>query len=152
MVRSKTSQHHVDWEDHLSRVIQLDSVGSERNRLRKEIVISIKNFLSQTEPTDEAKDSAAHIVLALRAIYNTVEQSVIAWEKRGYWVKADKFRLEWEWTLGLSNKLEKFIKSDDWGEVATICIQIAQRFYNVTVSPNHRMGKPWVGAWKKLFP
>jgi len=135
----------------LSRVIQVDSVGSERNRYRKEIVISIRAFLTQTEPTEEAKDCAAHIVLALRAIYNTVEQSVIAWEKRGYWVKADRFRLEWEWTLGTSNKLEKALKAGDWAEAASICIQIAQRFYNVTVSPNHRMGKPWVGAWTKLF-
>lgn len=135
----------------MSRVINPDSVGTERNRLRKEIIITIRAFLSQTGPTDEAKDMAAFIVLALRNIYNTVEQSVIAWEKRGYWVKADRFRLEWEWTLGTSNKMEKALRAENWLEVSTFCIQIAQKFYNVNVSPNHRMGIPWTGSWKKLL-
>ena len=107
--------------------------------------------MSQQEPNTEAKDAAAFIVIALRKIYDTVEKSVVAWEKRGYWVKADKFRLEWEWTLGLSNKLEKQLIEENWIEVAGSCMQIAQKFYNVTVSPNHRMGQPWKGSWKKLF-
>lgn len=145
--------NETNWneEERLSRVINVDAVGKERNRLRKEIVISIRAFMSETGPTETAKDAAAHIVLALRGIYDTVEQSVVAWEKRGYWVKADRFRLEWEWTLGVSNKLETALKQQEWAEISQLCIQIAQRFYNVTVSPNHRMGTPWVGSWKKLF-
>jgi hypothetical protein len=138
-------------EDLLSRVINPDSVGSERNRLRKQVIITIRAFLSQNGPTDEAKDMAAFIVLALRNIYDTVETSVIAWEKRGYWVKADRFRLEWEWTLSTSNKMEKMLVDERWEDVAGICIQVAQKFYNVNVSPKHRLGIPWTGSWKKLF-
>jgi hypothetical protein len=138
-------------EAHLSRVFNPDSVGKERNKLRKEIVVAIRTFMSQQEANQEAKDAAAFIVIALRKIYDTVEQSVIAWEKRGYWVKADKFRMEWEWTFGTSNKLEKLLIEENWIEVAGICMQIAQRFYNVTISTNHRMGTPWTGSWKTLF-
>ena len=138
-------------EAHLSRVFNPDSVGKERNKLRKQIVIAIRAFMSQQEPNKEARDAAAFIVIALRKIYDTVEQSVIAWEKRGYWVKADKFRLKWEWTLSTSNKLEKLLVEENWIEVAGMCVQIAQKFYNVTVSPKHRMGTPWTGSWKKLF-
>lgn len=135
----------------MSRVIKTDAVGTERNRLRKEIVITIRALLSQQEPSDEVKDMAAFIILALRKIYATVEQSVVAWEKRGYWVKADRFRLEWEWTVSVSNKLDKALRAENWGDVSTTCINIAQKFYNVTVSPNHRMGIPWTGSYKKLL-
>ncbi len=36
--------------------------------------------------------------LALEEINSNIDKSVEAWEKRGYWVKADKFRLDWEWS------------------------------------------------------
>ncbi|MBI9048363.1 MAG: hypothetical protein JEZ00_03005 [Anaerolineaceae bacterium] len=135
----------------MSRVFNPDSAGKERNQLRKKIVIAIRAFMSQQEPNQEAKDASAFIVIALRRIHGTVEQSVVAWEKRGYWVKADRFRLEWEWTLNMSNKLEQLLIQENWIEVAGTCVQIAQKFYNVNVSPNHRMGVPWTGSWKKLF-
>ena len=45
-----------------------------------------------------SRDLAAFIAISLEKIFETVETSVVAWEKKGYWVKADRFRLEWEWS------------------------------------------------------
>jgi hypothetical protein len=40
--------------------------------------------------------------------------------------------------------------SDDWATVATLSAQIAQKLAKVQVSENHRLGKPWVGAFNEL--
>ncbi|RJP49310.1 MAG: hypothetical protein C4586_07630, partial [Anaerolineaceae bacterium] len=81
----------------MSRVINPDSVGKERTRLTKSIVLCIRELAKQAEVTSETKDQAAFIALALQAIADGIDVSVVAWEKRDYWVKADKFRMEWMW-------------------------------------------------------
>ena len=52
----------------MSRVINPDSVGKERTRLSKAIVLSIRELAKQTEPTPMARDLVAFIALALQAI------------------------------------------------------------------------------------
>ena len=134
----------------MSRVINPDSAGKERTRLTKAIVISIRELAKQTEPNAEARDLAAFIAFALQTIADGIDVSVAAWEKRDYWVKADRFRMEWTWAGQMGEKMKAAVLTDDWGNVAMLSAQIAQKLQKVKVSENHRMGKPWVGAWEKL--
>ena len=134
----------------MSRVINPDSAGKERTRLTKAIVIAIRELARQSEPTTAAKDQAAFIALALQTIADGIDVSVAAWEKRDYWVKADRFRMEWAWAGQMGEKMKAAVQNDDWGNVAMLSAQIAQKLQKVKVSENHRMGKPWVGAWENL--
>lgn len=134
----------------MSRIINPDSAGKERTRLTKGIVIAIRELAKQNEPGDEARDLVAFIVLALRAIAAGIDVSVAAWEKRGYWVKADRFRMDWSWAGALGGKLENALVDSDWATVAGLSMQIADKLSKVSVSEKHRMGKPWVGAWKRF--
>lgn len=70
--------------------------------------------------TPEAKDIAAFIALALQAISDGVDVSVAAWEKRDYWVKADKFRMEWRWAGMLAEKMKSAVLGDDWATIASL--------------------------------
>ena len=83
-------------------------------------------------------------------ISESIDLSVNAWEKRGYWIKADRFRLKWSWTEQLGDQMRQAVIEEDWGRVAEISVKIAHRVKDVNVSQRHRFGKPWVGAWKKL--
>ncbi|HEX5943532.1 MAG TPA: hypothetical protein VFY66_14710, partial [Anaerolineales bacterium] len=103
-----------------------------------------------TEVTEEAKDLAAFIAIALKSISEGIDVSVVAWEKRGYWVKADRFRMDWMWTGQYADKMKVAIFTDDWGAIAMLIPQIAQKFSKIEVSKNHRLGKPWEGALKQL--
>jgi len=134
----------------LSRVINPDSVGKERTRLTKSIVLCIRELAKQTQVTPEAKDLASFIALALQAISEGIEVSVIAWEKRDYWVKADKFRMEWMWAGQLADKMKAAVLGDDWATIAMLMPQIASKFGKIIVSDNHRLGKPWTGAYTLL--
>jgi hypothetical protein len=104
----------------------------------------------QTEVNHETKDLAAFIALALKTISEGIDISVLAWEKRGYWVKADRFRMDWMWTGQYADKLKVAIFTDDWGTIALTIPQIAQKLSKIEVSNNHRLGQPWVGAFKQL--
>ena len=134
----------------MSRVINPESAGKDRTRLTKSIVLAVRELAKQKDITDETKDLAAFIALALRTIANGIDVSVAAWEKRDYWVKADRFRMEWMWTGQYADKMKVALFTNDWGTVAMLMPQIAQKFSKVVVSENHRLGKPWVGAFKQL--
>ena len=134
----------------MSRVINPDSVGKERTRLSKSIVLCIRELAKAANVTPETKDQAAFIALALQSISEGIDVSVIAWEKRDYWVKADKFRMEWMWAGQIAAKLKEAVLGDDWATIAMLMPQIASRFSKVRVSDNHRLGKPWTSAYKLL--
>jgi hypothetical protein len=134
----------------LSRVINPDSVGKERTRLSKGIVLCIRELAKQTSVTAEVKDMAAYIALALQAIADGIDASVVAWEKRDYWVKADKFRMEWLWAGQSAEKIKTAVLADDWAVVAVLMPPVASKFNRIVVSDNHRLGKPWAGAYTLL--
>lgn len=134
----------------MSRVINPDSVGKERTRLTKSIVLCIRELAKQSDVTAETKDQAAYIALALQAIADGIDVSVAAWEKRDYWVKADKFRMEWMWAGQLAEKMKTAVLGDDWATIASLLPQIAMRLNKIEVSDNHRLGKPWENAYALL--
>jgi hypothetical protein len=134
----------------MSRIINPDSAGKERTRLAKAIVLAIRELAGQTGPGPDSRDLAAFISLALQTISEGIDISVSAWEKRGYWVKADKFRMEWTWAGVTASKLREALEAEDWGTIAVLSAQTAQRFNKIKIPPNHRLGKPWVGAYNRI--
>ncbi len=134
----------------MGRVIQPESAGRERNRLTRAVALALRELGRQTKPDANAHDLAAFLALALAAIAATIDASVIAWEKRGYWIKADRFRMDWQWAGQLADKMRAAVLAEDWGQVTALSAQIAQRLERVTVPERHRLGRPWEGAWQKL--
>ncbi len=134
----------------MSRIINPESAGKDRTRLTKTVVLAVRELAQQNEPGSESRDLAAFIALALAAIAATIEPSVAAWEKRGYWVKADKFRMEWAWTGNTAERVRQAVLADDWQTVAMTAGQIAQKLNKITIPAGHRLGRPWVGAWEEL--
>ena len=134
----------------MGRVINPDSSGKERTKLTKSIVKAIRQLMTQIKPDQQTKDLAAYIVSGLYDIFQTVDISVAAWEKRGYWVKADRFRIDWEWTLQYSNQMKEALISEDWPQIALLAAKTAQKLNNVKISLNNRIGEPWIGAYEKL--
>jgi hypothetical protein len=134
----------------MSRIINPESVGKERTQLTKGIILAIRELAKQSDPGPESRDMAAFIALALITISEGIDASVAAWEKRDYWVKADKFRMEWQWAAPYADKMRTAILADDWGTVALVMTPTAQNLSTVTVPAGHRLGRPWVGAFKQL--
>ncbi len=134
----------------MSPVINPESAGKERTQLTKAIVLAVRELAKQKEVTNEAKDLAAFLALAFKNISEGIDASVAAWEKRGSWVKADRFRMEWLWTGQYAEKMKTAVLAEDWGTVALLSAQTAQKLGKIVVSEHNRLGKPWVGAYGKL--
>jgi len=134
----------------MSRVINPESAAKERTILLRSIVLALRELMKQQDANDQTKDLAAYISLALESIHATIETSIVAWEKRGYWLKADRFQMEWVWTERLSAKIKQAVLAEDWPAVAMLSAQVAEKVKSVDVPQRNRIGTPWVGAWVQL--
>lgn len=134
----------------MGRVINPEGAGKERTRLVKSIVLAMRELMRQPEPNQHSRDLAAYIALALLEINDTVESSVGAWEKKGYWVKADRFRMDWMWTERMGKQLRDAVLNEDWATIAMTVAQLGGKLNNVDVPVRNRLGTPWEGAYQHL--
>lgn len=134
----------------MGRVIKIEGPGKDRKRLTRAVVLALRELMQQSQPDDETRNLAAFIGLALQAVYETIDETVTPWEKRGYWLKADRFRLEWEWTGRIGEAMGTAVLAENWAEVAGLAGQVAGKLDDVKLPKRHRMGTPWEGAWEEL--
>lgn len=134
----------------MSRVINPDGAGKERTRLTKSIVLAMRELMRQPEPNETSRDLAAYIALALLEIHETIELSVQAWEKKGYWVKADRFRMDWAWSERMGKQMREAVLNDDWATIALTVASVGSKLSKVDVPVRHRLGTPWEGAYQHL--
>ena len=134
----------------MGRVINVESAGKERTQLTRAIVVAMRELSQQNDMDQKTRDLAAFMALALEEIASTIDISVAAWEKRGYWVKADRFRMDWIWTEKLGATMRKAVLEEDWAAVAITVGQVGQKLNSVKVPQRNRVGTPWVGAYKQL--
>ena len=98
----------------MSRVIKTGSAGKDRILLEKGIILAIRELTEQSGMDDTTRDLLAYIALSLKAIGETIDESVAAWEKRGYWIKADRYRMEWLWASNWGEEMKQAILKEDW--------------------------------------
>ena len=134
----------------MGRVISTENLATERNRLLKSMALALREMGKKSAYDEESRDLAAFLVLALDAVAESIERSVVPWEKRGYWVKADRFRMDWAWVETLRSKLRAAIKADRPDEIAMAAAVLADKLKGVKISDKHRLGSPWHGAWRRL--
>jgi len=134
----------------LGRVISTENLATERNRLLKAMALALREMAKKSSYDEESRDLAAFLVLALDNVAESIERSVLAWEKRGYWVKADRFRMEWAWAESLRTKMRAAVNTEKPEEIAMAASTLSDKLKGVKVSERHRLGSPWHGAWAQL--
>ena len=134
----------------MSRVINRDTEGNQRDRLLKMASAALGEFFKSPQPGEKSRDQAAFVALALMEVDKTIEPSAQAWEKRGYWVKADRYRLDWEWTARLGKRLAEELQADHWDGVQQTMVEAAQHLATVRASTTMIKKEPWKGSWEQL--
>ena len=134
----------------MSRVIATDSVGKRRRQLRRTIAEALRRLARKPAFDDESQDLAALIVFSLRRLEEGVDQTATAWEKRDYYLKADRFRLEWEWIEDTAYDLESALLLGQWDKVPQILMALYPRFADITISRFTRSAELWDGAYQRL--
>lgn len=134
----------------MSRVINTSNPGKLRDQYRRTIAEALRHLMFKRSVDDEVKDMAAAIVLALRGIAETVESTVGAWEKRDYYLKADRFRLEWEWVTPSAFKLYEVIAKARWDELPAELARLAPKFADIRIAKMTRSPDSWKSSYQQL--
>jgi len=134
----------------LSRVVNPDGVGKQRDRLMKAVTLALRALAGRSQIDAETKDLVAFIALALNEIHATIDVTCLAWEKRDYWLKADQFRREWGWAGRIAEKLERVVLGDEWQNLPTLMVELSKHLEKVNLPKRNTLGTPWTGAHAKL--
>lgn len=103
------------------------------------------------EQDDELRDMLATVVIVLRDIAETVEQTVLAWEKRNYWLKADRFRIQWEWAATEAERLSLLMKASDTEGATRALLPLLPKVSNIRIVRNKSDPALWRGALQRLL-
>ncbi|MHB1354632.1 MAG: hypothetical protein ACYCZF_01495 [Anaerolineae bacterium] len=135
----------------MTRVINTSNPGKLRDQYRRTIAEALRHLMFKRSVDDEGKDMAATIVLSLRGIAETVESTVSAWEKRDYYLKADRFRLEWEWVTPSASKLYEIISHAGWDELPAELARLAPKFADIRIAKMTRSSDSWKSSYQQLI-
>ena len=135
----------------MSRVINTASPGKHRNAARRTIAEILRHLMLKKQFDDESRDMVAAVVYALRTIAETVEVTLDAWEKRDYFLKADRYRLEWEWVTPAAQRLRDVAVAERWEQLPAELAALAPRFADIHIAKMTRTEKEWRGSYQLLL-
>jgi hypothetical protein len=134
----------------VSRVINPENAGRNRTRLMQWIALACAHLMKERS-LDTRADALAFIVVALEEIAAGVDTTSAAWEKRDYWLKADQFRRQWEWTGRSGQRLRAAIERKNASEAMAAMADLAPRLAGVALPKRLPKEPPWQGAHEKLI-
>lgn len=135
----------------MSRIINVDNPTKIRNRNRRSIAEILRNLIQKPGMDDEAKDMAATIVFLLREIQAGTEQTATAWEKRGYWMKSERFLREWEWAIEMCANIEDVLRHEAWDLLPELMADLFPKFADIEIKTMTRKASLWQGNYKRLM-
>jgi hypothetical protein len=135
----------------MGRVIHTDSTGKSRNRHRRTIAELMRRLGQKDHFDAEAQDMAATIVLALVAIDEGVQQTVQAWEKRDYWMKAERFIRDWGWVKESAANLDDVLRHEAWDLIPDLMMDLFPRFTDIQINKFTRSADTWQGNYAQLL-
>jgi hypothetical protein len=135
----------------MSRVVKLDGPGKQRSQIMRTAAEVIRRLSEKTDLDEEAQDMAALLVFCFREIDRGIDDSVTAWEKRDYWVKAERFRARWSWAGLASRELERVVRDGSWDHLPTALVKVLPHFEEVKIAKYTRKASLWNGAYTRLL-
>ncbi len=135
----------------MGRVIHIETPTQLRNRHRRTIAEILRRLMGKPTLDIESRDMAATLVFLLREIHEGVEQSARAWEKRDYWMKAERFLREWEWAMEMAANIEDVIRHDALDLLPDLLAELFPYFADIQVKSMTRKPSEWQGNYGRLL-
>jgi hypothetical protein len=135
----------------MSRVINTENPGKLRNQYRRTIAEILRHLMFKRALDEETKDMAAALVFALRGITESVETTAAAWENRDYYLKADRFRREWDWAGPAADRLHQLIRQNRWEQLPQELAKLAPYFADIRIAKLTRSPSAWKASYRLLL-
>jgi hypothetical protein len=133
----------------LSRVVRAEPATRLRVRQLTLAALTVVGIGRPGLAPEELRDRLAFLALTLAQVLRSVEQTADAWEKRGYWVKSDRFRAEWGWLPDTLRKLSDLLAEQRLEEALRLAGELNDRLPAPSGSPRSTSGAIWSGAWAR---
>jgi hypothetical protein len=130
----------------MGRVIHTETGARDRRQLLQGLGAALARAADPKCPAAEQGDILAFSALSLREINQAIEKTAAAWEGRGYWLKADKFRREWTWATQTGTALDASLQGNDLDRAALAAARMAPHLAGVRVPARLARSFPWRGA------
>jgi hypothetical protein len=132
----------------MGRVIRTDRGSTHRSRILGAMAVALRAAARNPDMGQgEVRDILAFLALGLTELRNSAEETARAWEKREYWLKADRFRSEWVWVETLDTRLVDALDRRDWRAAQACGMDLASRLAERRVQARDTRSEPWRGAW-----
>ncbi len=135
----------------MSRVINTNNPAKQRNFNRRTIAEMLKHIIERNTIDETVKDMAATIVFALVEIEAGVKVTASAWEKRDYWMKAERFMREWAWAQESAANLDDVLRHEAWDLLPALLMQLMPRFSDIKINKFMRKAIFWEGNYARLL-
>ncbi len=134
----------------MSRVVNPNSTGKARNQLMRTAAELLRHLSQKRAVDDEAKDMVAMLAFCLRGIEEGIEKSAQVWEKRDYWIKAERLRQRWSWAGEAATALERIVHEEDWEALPQVMATLLPHFSEIKILRFTRDPSTWRGAYRRL--
>lgn len=135
----------------MSRIVNLNNPAKIRSQNLRTIAEVLRHIASKISFDAESKDMAASLVFSLREIDASNEQTAAAWEKRGYWMKSERFLRKWTWSNEMALNLEDVIRNDAWDLLPDLLAELLSHTADIQVKNMTRSKDTWQGAYERLM-
>lgn len=132
----------------MSRVINTESNSSTRRKILQKIALVLRHSTNSSIDESVQNDMFAFLILSLQIIDTLTGNTIEAWEKRGYWIKADRFRQEWLWVEHIGKNLSEGLEKNDLLTCALQLAKLAEHVSDVSIPKRQLSTEPWKGAWE----
>jgi hypothetical protein len=133
----------------MGRVIRTETAARDRRQLLQGLGAALARAADPKCAPEEQGDILGFSALSLRELSKGVDTSASAWEGRGYWLKADKFRREWGWAADICAALDASLEAKDLGRAALAAARMAPHLASVHVPARMARSRPWQGALQR---
>ena len=114
----------------MPRVVRSQPPARLRQACLRNIRAAIQRCGDPTTSWDDERQRLAYIIDQLSLIAGSIEETALAWEKRGYWARADAFRRQWDWVetsrQGLQVSLDSQVAVDSDPILGTVLVRLIQ--------------------------
>lgn len=135
----------------MGRVINTDLPTNKRKQICHLMAFAISNLEEVNGDSEKRNDLIAFIVLSLNEIEKTIIQTTSPWEKRGYFVKSEKFQQEWVWVSTSRNKIMALMIDDGWKKVPDEINEIKKILNRLGLTKRNISSEFWKGAYRNLL-
>ena len=131
----------------MSRIVAAETGAIRRSRILNGMAQALRAVAQRPDVSEaEAHDVLAFLALSLTELNESVDGTARAWERREYWLKADRFRSDWSWVARILTRLEAALLQGNLPQAQACGMELASLLADRPLRRSKAGAKPWRGA------